>query len=249
MNYDCSTVVMSTADHFPTRRYTMNQAQLTQFTIPTESKAAATSFLRANPNVAREFANTFGVTDADDDRVALRAAQMAAVAIFEDVDDVAGTIGPKIEQYRTYIKNAIPASVAPVTVTTVEVSPVEAEPEAVVETVEVAAESEVVEIVEVSEPEAPVEVAVEVSAESEPEATVEPEVIKVKGTGRGKKAYALTGKVTAYQKCVNWLSDNGITTTDDRSALALKLTEGTGVPVGSCLVYISTAFKAGVLTK
>jgi hypothetical protein len=233
----------------------MNEAQLTQFAIPTESKTAATSFLRANLNVAREFANTFGVTDTDDDRVALRAAQMAAVAIFEEVDDVAATIGPKIEQYRTYIKNTIPASVAPVTVTTVEVSPVEAEPEAVVETVEVAAEPEVVEIVEVSEPEAQVEVAAEVSAEPEPEATVEPEVaaepivLKAKGKGRGKVAYALTGKVTAYQKCVNWLSDNGITTTDDRSALALKLTEGTGVPVGSCLVYISTAFKAGLLTK
>jgi len=217
----------------------MNEAQLTQFTIPTTSKSAATSFLRANLNVAREFANAFGVTDADDDRVALRAAQMAAVAIFEEVDDVAGTIGPKIEQYRTYIKNTIPASVAPVTVTTVEV----------------AAEPEVVEIVEVSEPEAQVEVTAEVSAEAEPEATVEPEaaaepiVLKAKGKGRGKVAYALTGKVTAYQKCVNWLSANGITSTTDRSALALKLTEGTGVPVGSCLVYISTAFKAGLLTK
>lgn len=231
----------------------MNEAQLTQFTIPTESKTAATSFLRANPNVAREFANSFGVTDVDD-RVALRAAQMAAVAIFEDVDDVAGAIGPKIEQYRTYIKNAIPASVAPVTVTTVEVV---AEPE-VVEIVEVSTLEAPPEVIEIAEPEvveAPVEAAAEVSAEPEPEVTAEPEVaaepavVKAKGTGRGKKAYALTGKVTAYQKCVNWLSDNGITTTDDRSALALKLTEGTGVPVGSCLVYISTAFKAGLLTK
>lgn len=221
----------------------MNEAQLSQFNIPTESKSAATAFLRANVNVAHDFAKVFGFDDADD-RIALRAAQMATVAIFEEVDDVAGTVGPKIEQYRTYIKNTAPA---PVTVTTVEVA---AEPEP-----EVVAEAQVVEIVEVSEPEVAVEAAAEIVAEVEPEATVEPEtvtepvVVKVKGKGRGKVAYALTGKVTAYQKCVNWLSDNGITSTSDRSALAIKMTEGTGVPVGSCLVYISTAFKAGVLTK
>lgn len=202
----------------------MNEAQLSQFNIPTESKSAATAFLRQNTNVAHEFAKFFGFDDADD-RIALRAAQMVAVAIFEEVDDVASVIGPKVEQYRTYIKNTAPA---PVTVTTVEVA-AEPEPEVVEAPVEAAAESE---------PETSVE----------PEVAAEPEVAKPK-SGRGKKAYALTGKLTAYQKCVNWLSDNGITSTSDRNALAIKMTEGTGVPVGSCLVYISTAFKAGVLTK
>jgi|GEM_PF-6332097 hypothetical protein len=217
----------------------MNEAQLSQFNIPTESKSAATAFLRQNTNVAHEFAKFFGFDDADD-RIALRAAQMVAVAIFEEVDDVAAVIGPKVEQYRTYIQNT--TAPAPVTVTTVEVA---AEPASVEPVIEATANDEPVVVETASEPE----------VAAEPEVTVEPEaepvVVAPKASSgrRGRQAYAATGKLTAYEKCVNWFNTNNITGTNDRSALAIQMYQALDIPVPSCLVYISKAFKAGILTK
>jgi hypothetical protein len=223
----------------------MNTEILDRYNIP-GSKTAAVTFLRKNPNIAKSFLNSFGlVNDDDDERVIVRGAQIAVSAIFDfdfnSENDFIALVSDKVNKYRQYIQNTTPT---PVTVETVEMKAVEDNHN---NTDNMNVNTVTVETVEMKAVEDNHNNTDNMNVNTVTVETVEMKAVEDNPTKkrRGRPSFASQGKTTAYQRFVNWLVQNNIKNIKDRSKLAIQAHDATGIPVASCLVYISTAIKRG----
>jgi hypothetical protein len=245
----------------------MNTEILSKFDIPTTGKTAAINFLRQNAPVAEGFASEFGFVNADP-RITLKAAQLAAVAVFEEEADVPAYVNPRLETYVTYLNGGKTAPVVePATVTTVEATTEETAPvvePATVTTVEATTE-ETAPVVE------PATVTTVEATTEETAPVVEPIAPAPKRRGRPpldpsqrkSKVYVPTGRprgrpkaadgTTGYDRALVWARTNGYVGRTDspalRSELAMAIASNVDIPVGSALAYISRMFKANALAE
>jgi hypothetical protein len=226
----------------------MNTEILSKFDIPTTGKTAAINFLRQNAPVAEGFASEFGFVNADP-RITLKAAQLAAVAVFEEEADVPAYVNPRLETYVTYLNGGKTAPVVePATVTTVEATTEETAPvvePATVTTVEATTE----ETAPVVEPIAP-------APKRRGRPPLDPSQRKSKvyvPTGRPRGRPKAADGTTGYDRALVWARTNGYVGRTDspalRSELAMAIASNVDIPVGSALAYISRMFKANALAE
>jgi hypothetical protein len=207
----------------------MNTEILSKFDIPTTGKTAAINFLRQNAPVAEGFASEFGFVNADP-RITLKAAQLAAVAVFEEEADVPAYVNPRLETYVTYLNGGKTAPVVePATVTTVEATTEETAP--------------------VVEPIAP-------APKRRGRPPLDPSQRKSKvyvPTGRPRGRPKAADGTTGYDRALVWARTNGYVGRTDspalRSELAMAIASNVDIPVGSALAYISRMFKANALAE